>query len=97
MPLPTAQAPAEQALPAPCLRRLAGLRLSPTASFQAVQPGSADALGPLASSLQGSLGPSLVGYFRRNGDLDGLGEVQHGSSRYPLWAQHPLHCHRRPT
>lgn len=72
---------------------------APTASFQAIQPGSADALGPLASSLQGLIEASLVSYFRRNVDLDGLGEFQHGSSStlgHPLWAQNPLHSHRRP-
>lgn len=51
---------------------------APTVPFQAIQPGSAEALGPLGG-FPVSRG-SLVSYFRGNGDLDGLGEFQHGSS-----------------
>lgn len=93
MPLPTAQPPAEQALPAPCLRRLAGLRLNPhcfipghtawlcrcpgTPGFQGLPP-------PPAPPRPG------VSYCRKNGELRRPWRVPGGSSStsgHPLWAQ----------
>lgn len=65
MPLPTTQPPAEQALPALCLRHLAGLRLSPHCFIP----------GQMPWDRRISLQPS-----EETRDVKGLGEFQDGSS-----------------